>query len=159
MASQQIEIQSSRIPDSTRSNIPLDPENALKIQACVLASGGKERIEQAMEGELRKTGWINDVREYARALLRSGEAATFDEMMTCFKRDSKDTIGRDESTVVNGDKSTSHADGLTERDKQLDDLAARIKLPENVYAAGVNAVNKELENVVVVSVDDFGGGT
>lgn len=159
MASQQVEIQSSRIPDNPLSNIPLDPENALKIQACILASGGKERIEQAMETELRKTGWINEVREYARALLRSGEATTFDEMMACFRRDSKDTTGKNDSTIVNGEKPTSHPDGVAERDKQLDELAAKISLPENAVAAGVSAVRKEIENVVSVSVDDFGGGT
>jgi len=170
---EKVEVQSSRIPDDPDSVAPLDKDYAAQLQSALLASGAVQRIEDAMDAELRKTGWVSDVREYARALLRSGEATTFDEMMTCFARaiqaeamigrkdDGKDLappLGLDNG-VVNGARVTRHGDGgsVTDRDRQLDELAAKIKIPENVIAAGMGAVKTEIEKVVDVTVDDFGG--
>jgi len=170
---EKVEVQSSRIPDDPDSVAPLDKDYAAQLQSALLASGAVQRIEDAMDAELRKTGWVSDVREYARALLRSGEATTFDEMMACFARaiQAEAMIGRKDdgkelapllgldNGVVNGARVTRHGDGgpVTDRDKQLDELAAKIKIPENVIAAGMGAVKTEIENVVDVTVDDFGG--
>jgi len=170
---EKVEIQSSRIPDDPDSVAPLDKDYAAQLQTALLASGAVQRIEDAMDAELRKTGWVSDVREYARALLRSGEATTFDEMMACFSRaiQAEAMIGRKEdgkelaaphgldNGVVNGARVTRHGDGgaVADRDKQLDELAAKIKIPENVIAAGMSAVKTEIEKVVDVTVDDFGG--
>lgn len=159
---QPVEIKSSRIPtDPLHSGATLDTEYARQIRSVLLAYGGHKRIEEAMEAELRKTGWMHDMREYVRMLFRTGECKTADEAMTCVQRAVQaELLAAAEREGANGDTSGSGgAVGHSEEDpvsrKMLDEMAGKVKMPESVVGVAVQAVQKEVEKCVEIDVDDF----
>lgn len=163
-----IEVKSSRIPNDPLSNAEMDPEYKRQIHNSMLASGASKRVEEAIEAELRKRGWVNDLREYMRMLLRTGEAKSANEVMVCVHRalqmDSFMQMKENEkdSEGVNGHSAENvsvHSGADPVQKKMLDDMAAKVKVPDTAVAAGVGVIQKEMDKCVDITIDDFGGST
>lgn len=99
-----------------------DPTTQSQITAALLQSGGVKRIQETLQQRLDEAGWSQSMREYVVRMFRSGEATTYDDVL---------------SKVMQRIKSEQEGDG-------------KLGVPQSAKEGGAEAVKRELERVCVL---------
>lgn len=124
---------------ANNSQIPVDsnssgwePTVQDQVNLTLARNGGIKRIEAVMQQRLDEAGWTQNLKEYVTKLLRSGEAATYDE---CLAKVMAAVNGKEAANGVNGADGSVHAPDL--------------KMPEDARQDAAQAVKKEITPLLV----------
>ncbi|KAI9713114.1 MAG: hypothetical protein M1820_001099 [Bogoriella megaspora] len=120
------------------------------IASALLASKGIHRIQATLLHSLQSTGWADNLRTYCLDLLRSGECATYDELMARIIKDSRPGLSSDGKVTngVNGTAKGGDGDGHVGGARSVEE--GGIQIPERTIKEGLKVVKKELEEVCEV---------
>jgi len=166
---------------STRVQIPSRPPSTLApplrsdINSALLTTGAIERIQTVLLHNLQATGWTANVRKFCLELLRSGECATYGEVMERVIQEAR--VGGDladgrrdgEANGVDGVDGLDGLDGLghgvvdgnvngegvngTNGEVKQKRVWVDVRIPEKVINEGVKVVREALEEVVEIIED------
>lgn len=93
-----------------------------QVNLTLATNGGVKRIEAVMQQRLDEAGWTEDLKNYVTALLRSGEATTYDD---CLTKVMAAVDGGEGANGVGG--SSVHAPNLKMPEDAVQDAAAAVK--------------------------------
>ena len=151
-------LRTSLLPNDPSRPAPLPPGMQRDITTALLDSGGARTIEDALAHELAASGWTSTVRTYVQMLLRSGECATFEQVMARLARaaglegDGAET-GK-EKKDVNGDVTVNGAGASQNQPIRDLEREGGLRIPERVVNEGVRVARREIESLCEIVVDD-----
>ncbi|KAL2357618.1 hypothetical protein BJ546DRAFT_836493 [Cryomyces antarcticus] len=129
-------------PSTTYTN----PAHRQALTTALLSSPHNSipRIQATLLHELQASGWTAALRTYCLELLRSGECATFDEVMSRVLSHALPTSGEDETSErrSNGTHGVN-GNGMVRSGPD----GSGIRIPEKAVREGIKAVRIELEKV------------
>ncbi|KAI9875395.1 MAG: hypothetical protein M1830_008532 [Pleopsidium flavum] len=145
------------IPPSPLPTSPLPTALRSEINSALLQTGSIQRIQTTLLHQLQASGWTENVRSFCLELLRSGECASWGEVMGRVLRDAGvGRIGGEEEEEgkegvgnggVNGDG--ANEEGAARKKAKLD-----VRIPEKVINEGIKVVREALEEVVEIVGDE-----
>jgi hypothetical protein len=146
MSSPTSTIHTSDLPrdTSTTSTSPLSPSI---INTLTTALGNSPTaiptIETSLSEALSASGWTTNLRTYIQNLIRSGECATYNEVLA-------KVLGEVKVEGQGGEKRNgAGVNGVKDGEEKVD-----LGVKESVVREGASVIRRELEKVCTVVVDD-----
>ncbi|KAF2809085.1 uncharacterized protein BDZ99DRAFT_521549 [Mytilinidion resinicola] len=136
---------------STAATAPLPPVVQNALYSALMTSRSIPTIQATLTHELQASGWTTNLRAYIQQLLRSGECATYNEVMAKLMEETR--VRKDyQNGVVNGNGvGNGNANGNGEGGRTVEE--GGILIPEKAVREGVRVVRRELERVLEVAVE------
>lgn len=141
----------------------LTSSQTAQITAALFSANSIPRIQAALQHSLQESGWTHALRAHILNLLRSGECASYDELMARVLEDTRQQQGggEDESnndTAKKEKQQNGHAaNGEAKSGGGAETGAARsaesIRIPDKAVKEGIKAVRKEVEAVCEITFD------
>ncbi|KAK7729012.1 hypothetical protein SLS57_002244 [Botryosphaeria dothidea] len=132
----------------------LTSSQTAQLTAALFSANSIPRIQAALQHSLQESGWTHALRAHVLNLLRSGECASYDELMARVLEDTRQagSAGGDKDKeqnghATNGDKNSGGAETGAARS------ADSIRIPDKAVKEGIKAVRKEVEGVCDITFD------
>ncbi|KAF2489635.1 hypothetical protein BU16DRAFT_566742 [Lophium mytilinum] len=137
---------------STAATAPLPPLIQNALYSALMTSRSIPTIQATLTHELQASGWTTNLRAYIQQLLRSGECATYNEVMARLMEETRvQKSGRENGVNGHANGVVNGVDGNAERPRSVEE--GGILIPERAVREGVRVVRRELEKVVEVAVE------
>jgi hypothetical protein len=155
MSSPSATVHTSDLPRDTSatSTSPLAPSIHTTLSTALATSPSAiPAIETTLAEALSASGWTTNLRSYVQHLIRSGECATYNEVLLKVLAEVKvDGPPGKEKEKEKGRNGTSAAvNGVGREEERKFDLSVK----ESVVREGVGVVRRELEKLCTIVVDD-----
>ncbi|MCJ1413385.1 hypothetical protein MMC19_007490 [Ptychographa xylographoides] len=146
-------------PRTTRISVPaaptLDPSLRTKINSALLEKNAIPTIHASLLHECQASGWLDRIKARIYDLLRSGECASYGEVMAVVmgemkggERDRAFEVKRENGVKENGVNGTGKANGISNEEGE------GMRVPVRVVEEGVKIVRGVLDGVVDVVVEE-----